>query len=200
MIRAVGPGIVGLGFLTLLITSQLLSAQPSTALSQSSSLEDIAEQIQPNTDISGQFTQKKYIQILPQPLISTGRFQLQQSGELNWEVIEPIHSRLIFSRDGISQQVDGQDTQTLISKQTATLVIGKILRAILANDWQTLQQYFTIDVTQSDENWQLQLSPKEAFMQKAIKKISLFGNKQLNEVIIYESNQDRTELSFQPHE
>jgi hypothetical protein len=156
----------------------------------------ISQKIIIKEHMKGHFEQRKFISILPKPLISKGHFQFNHSESLEWFVDTPIKNHLSFNQQGIVQSQNGQEIWSASNEEPSIAAIGKILHAILSNDWTTLQSYFLIDGNSVDPQWNLILTPKEATLQKIMSHITIKGQQHIQRVIIFETNDDRTELLF----
>lgn len=167
-------------------------------------LRAIIEQVDIRDTIKGNFEQRKYIHILPQPLLSKGVFQLDKKTGLVWQIIEPVSSRIVFDSTGIHQSKKGQTVWEISNKRPGVAMIGELMRAALSNNWPLLEQHFAIDGTinsaiepqANTRQWTLTLTPKEKTLQQAIKHISLTGGRQLTSLTLFEVNNDRTEITF----
>ncbi len=172
-------------------------------------LDAISTQVNIGGSASGKFRQRKFIAVLPQPLVSSGHFQMSQRSGLEWTVLEPLASRMIFDHDGIRQSQHGQQVWQLSSKQPGVVIIGQIMQAALALDWPTLDTYFFIDGhmanatdpkankdTNASKRWALTLTPKESVLESIISRITLEGETHVQKLVMFESNDERTELSF----
>lgn len=179
---------------------------PSKASSQNQEqnnnalLSEILAQVDISDTVKGRFEQHKYIHILPQPLISKGVFQLDKKTGLVWQINEPVASRIVFDDTGIHQSNDGQAVWEVSNKRPGVAIIGQLMKAALSYDWKVLKKHFSIngsiDEQASQRQWTLTLTPKESTLQQSIKHISLAGGRQLTQVILFEVNNDRTEINF----
>ncbi len=172
-------------------------------------LDAISTQVSVGDSASGTFRQRKFIAVLPEPLVSSGHFQMNRHSGLEWTVLEPLASRMIFDHDGIRQSQHGQQVWQLSSEQPGVVIIGQIMQAALALDWPTLDTYFFIDGhiaestdpkankdTNVSKRWALTLTPKESVLETMISRITLEGESQIQKLVMFESDNERTELSF----
>ena len=51
--------------------------------------------------VKAEFLQKRYLQILTEPLLSEGRFFFYTSGSLRWEYLSPLRSVMLQKKDAI---------------------------------------------------------------------------------------------------
>ena len=182
--------------------------QPDKNHTTNALLSAIIEQVTISDKIEGSFEQRKYIHILPQPLLSKGVFQLDKKTELVWQINTPVSSRIVFDSAGIHQHQKGQAVWEISNDRPGVAMIGELMRAALSYDWPLLENYFFIngsinssisDVSETQggkQQWALTLTPKETTLQKTIKHISLTGEQTLTSLTLFEVNNDRTEITF----
>lgn len=178
-----------------------VAGDPSgVAQAESSLVARVQAQIALEEEVSGSFQQKKFIAVLPQPLHSSGRFHYQRNAGLLWETVEPIASRLVFDDRGIRQSVDGETVWEVDAQQPAAVTITRVISSVLAADWDTLRQYFSIEGAVEQGHWQLELSPKDEVLSQVVSAIIINGDSALRVMMLKEANGDRTEISFQVSE
>lgn len=187
-------------FMSALLLAVSAALLPIAAWAETPTLEDISQQLNISEDLRGEFVQRKYLSILPNPLQSRGNFAFHPGSGLLWETRQPLQSKLTFSAQGISQEQNGQITWLARADQPGVAVIGQIMTAILTRDWETLKEYFTLEAS-SDSNlshWQLVLTPTQSTLAMVIQRIALSGDQHLRQMILFEHNGDRTEIDFTP--
>lgn len=182
----------------LLLGSCALSVSPAFAAAPA--LDEITSQLQISETLAGEFVQRKFLSILPHPLQSSGRFAFQPDTGLEWETQQPLHSKLTFSTEGILQEQNGQQTWLARADQPGVAVIGQIMTAILTRDWDTLEEFFTLEVAPTDTSgqWTLVMTPTQATLASVITRIELSGDQHLRQMILLELGGERTEINFIP--
>lgn len=175
-----------------------LAAAPLSAATPT--LEDITRQLQISDELDGDFVQRKYLSVLPNPLLSRGQFSFRPDTGLVWETRQPLHSRLIFSGEGILQEQNGQQTWLARADQPGVAVIGEIMTAILTRDWDTLKEFFTLEIAAdtTDDHWSLVMTPTQSTLAAVITRIALSGDQHLRHMTLLEHSGDRTEIDFIP--
>ncbi len=202
-----------LPFITLALCMAVVSVSTRTTAEQvatapTPTLEQIASQLQSKPVQQGRFEQRKYLSILPKPLLSNGYFLFQSHDQslndnhrqLVWQIESPLSSRLTFSKQGILQEQNGQQQWLARGDQPGVATLGDVMTALLTNDWIHLQRYFGIQVLpdSNPHTWQLQLRPREAPLAKMIERIEMSGDDQLRHIILWEAGDNRTEIDFLP--
>ena len=178
----------------------LLNLPFAFAQSQQAELEaltnHISQRIVLNEDVDGTFVQHKFIKVLPRPLISRGKFSFSGDEGLDWLTQQPIQSRLMFDDKGIRQEMDGKMLWQIEAEQPAVAMITRVIVSVLALDWQTLDDYFIISGSYNDNQWQIELVPKEQVLLQIIESLAVSGDQHLEKMVLFEANEDRTEISF----
>lgn len=154
-----------------------------------------------NTGISGRFTQTKTLHNFQFPIVSSGVFQIDQQGALNWSVQKPIESTITIDHKGTLLIPHKTGATNQLSANTAANSIGnqitQIIHAVLAMNWSVLKQHFHIDIEQSVPVWQLHLTPKSATIAGTISIITLQGESVLQSVSVIDTQQDKTTIVFE---
>lgn len=135
----------------------------------------------------GSFQQEKRLKILRKPLQSTGTFTYHQSKGVIWKTLTPIPSLLLVNE---SHLLTGQ------GEQAVPAAFGKIFKAMLGGDLNQLAEGFLITGENKKPTWQLQLIPKDEFLQKIISTILLTGDTELRILEIHEVTGNLTRISF----
>lgn len=156
----------------------------------------ISQQIGLSDNIAGNFEQFKYISVLPNPLKSVGNFTYSKHEGLDWLTTQPISSRLTFNDEGIRQEMDGKVVWEIEAEQPAVATITRVIVSVLALDWRTLQDYFVVTAGFKDQAWQINLIPKEQAMLSIVNSLKVSGQNQLEKLVLFEANDDRTEIEF----
>lgn len=177
-------------FIRLLAALCACAALPAQA---TISLADITAQLRRQPEPAGTFTQTRYLRSMNRPLIASGRFALQQ-GALYWNLEKPFASSLRITADGVSQW-QGEDWRpagTTAANEAQTRLFLAFLRA----DEATLSEYFSITAGGETAAWTLQLLPKTALMRQIFDRIDIRGGAYVEQVILEETQGDKSELRF----
>lgn len=156
----------------------------------------LEERIALEQNTSGSFRQKKFISVLPNALESHGSFAYDRNAGLVWETLAPIPNRLVFDKQGIRQSMNGETVWEIGAQQPAAVTITQVISSVLAADWTTLSEYFSIDGSVDAAGWQLQLKPRDEVLEQVVSSISVSGDRVLENMTLVESNGDRSEIAF----
>lgn len=108
----------------------------------------------------GRFEQRRQIALLPQPLVSTGRYLLFPDQGLLWVVESPLYSEMRI-RDGQLQERNAADASwsAPLLGQGESAVLARLMMAMLAQDRAALEEYFAVTELATDGGWGLRLVP-----------------------------------------
>ena len=139
------------------------------------------------TVTQGMFQQEKHLKFLRKPLISTGTFTYDQNKGVIWKTITPIPSTLLVN-----------DAHLLIGEGEQALppAFGRVFKALLGGELNRLSEGFEIIGKEQKTSWQLQLTPKDELLKKAIKSITLSGDSELRQLELNELNSNLTLIKF----
>ncbi|WP_392558855.1 LolA family protein [Orbus mooreae] len=146
------------------------------------------------------FTQDRYIQGLSKPLHSTGKMIISKTLGLWWQQKTPFIMTLKMNDQRMEQQIANQAPQIITAQaQPQLFQFNSLLSAVFDADKNTLEQNFTLTLSQQDKQWQLILHPKAAPLNKIFTQIELSGTKYLSQIIIDDKQHDKTIITFTNH-
>ncbi len=143
----------------------------------------------------GYFHQEKYLKAVDASLRSSGEFAYERGKSIRWEILEPIHSKILMTPDGISsQQGNGELLQLQKSDNSVAAIVGEVFFAVLTADWENLSAFFEIDGGIEGDSWHVELIPRESTARKIFSRIELRGRRLLQVVILHEAGGNRTTI------
>lgn len=127
---------------------------------------------------AGQFTERKTMRMLTQPLTLSGRLAYVAPSHIEKITVSPTPERLVMDGDRVTI-VSGtnQDTHSFSVTdypQIGGLVAG--IRATLAGDLPTLDHFYTLRLGGTSNAWDLQLVPREGDLTHFIRSIDFHGS------------------------
>ncbi|MGS0679935.1 outer membrane lipoprotein carrier protein LolA [Shewanella sp. 125m-7] len=183
--------------------SELFQHQASSA-----ELTQLSTQLSPSEQAKGKFTQYRYLKVLKKPLMSQGEFVFAKDLGVIWQQNTPFASTLIL-KDKQLIQIDSQGNISINNADQAgsgnslSDVMPKLLNALLSGDIEQLEQHFTLSLllgekTAGDtpQQWQLGLRPRDPLLEKAMPQMVLAGNKQIQTLVLFSRNGDRSRIEF----
>lgn len=145
------------------------------------------------------FVERKYLQVMTEPLQSSGTLSYTAPGRLEKRTLLPQPGGLLISGDEVrisrgstSRRISLRDTPEI-----SALVSG--LRATMAGDGVTLARFYTTSLQGNATDWRLDLVPLDPRMRTLVARIRITGRwSALSGVVTEEPNGDRTETIITP--
>jgi outer membrane lipoprotein-sorting protein len=159
-------------------------------------LNDLQSQLQKPQNIQGDFNQQRYLKSMNKPIASQGHFVLVPKSGLLWQMKKPFVDTMRVRKSGI-EQLNAQG-QWMASKQSASAQKNqvKLFLDLLAGQTSGLEGQFNLRLTGAAHKWQMQLQPKTALMKQIFTKIDIQGDSVVKKITLYETQGDRTEITF----
>ncbi len=149
---------------------------------------------------SASFVEQKFVQMLKQPLQSSGRLIYVAPDRLQKETLAPVRSELIVTGDHLTvQQPDGKTRDLSLSEFPELGSLIESIRATLAGDAATLSRYYAATLTGTQDDGLLQLEPRDPRLRKLLTLVRIQGDgTSIRSVGTMEQNGDRTEMTITP--
>lgn len=184
-----------------LITVMLLAAMwvmPAIAAEQSEALlQQISQQLAKQASLQVDFIQTKQMAALKKPLVMKGALLYNKTDGIVWQLVSPYRIRYEFNGQAmIETNAAGERRERKAEDSPAIAQISNIFKAILSADQALLAQHFNLTALGSIQKWEMHLTPKAAYLRKAMTEIVMTGNHTVETVQIDEANGDRTDIRF----
>lgn len=148
---------------------------------------------------TGQFTERKTMRMLTQPLIASGRLAYVAPSHIEKVTVSPIPERLVMDGDRVTI-VSGPNNETHTFSVADFPQIGGLvegIRATLAGDLPTLERLYTPRLSGTPAAWDLQLVPKDNDLAHVVKWIEFRGDGNRIRTIDTEGGDgDRSEMTI----
>jgi len=146
---------------------------------------------------SGQFTERKTMHMLTQPLLLSGRLAYVAPNYLEKDTLSPTPEKLVMKGDAVTV-VANNETHTFSLAQYAEiggLVEG--IRATLAGDLQTLEHFYTLQLSGAAAGWDLRLVPRDGDLTHFVKWIEFHGSgDRIQTISTEDSDGDRSDMNI----
>ncbi|TCJ15824.1 outer membrane lipoprotein carrier protein LolA [Parasulfuritortus cantonensis] len=144
------------------------------------------------------FVEKKYMQILDQPIIATGELSFVAPDRLEKRTVTPKPETLILDGDVLTIERPGKATRT-VSLQEHPEVAGFIesIRGTLAGNLSALKTFYDVTLTGSADNWQLTLKPRQNRLRSVFDHIAISGSQaEVRSVELEQRDGDHSEMAI----
>jgi hypothetical protein len=180
----------------------MLSAGAARATAQSApgwGLEPLMHDLAQTQSASAHFTERKTIHLLTAPLLASGTLTYAAPDYLRKTTISPVPEDFVLDHGKITI-TGGPDNQTHHFAVGDDPRIGGLvegIRATLAGDLPTLERFYTVQLSGTTTDWQLDLLPRNADLAHFIKWILIRGSQgQISTIDTASSNGDLSEMSI----
>lgn len=147
--------------------------------------------------LHGQFTQVKFVKALDAQFESSGSFDYQRDNSIRWHTLTPIDNLLTLTPRTISSQQGDTLLSNMDSQNNPVVTIfSDIFFGVMTAQWQTLAEYFEMDVQGSKEHWTVTLHPIDKSVEQVVARVELSGDDLLREVLLFEATGDKTQIKF----
>lgn len=178
--------------LRFLLVAALLFVAPAAMAFDVGALQKL---LQKEEQVQGQFSQARYLRGLPDPLRSSGDFNIVPGQSLLWHVRSPFEYKVRMDAEGLEHWADGRWQR---DRQTGTGDRAQLafFRDIIGGRFESLSQHFSMQLSGDEKRWQLHLTPSSVLMKQIFATIDITGDAYVRTVKIAEAQGDRMELEF----
>ncbi|HXU93869.1 MAG TPA: outer membrane lipoprotein carrier protein LolA [Gallionella sp.] len=186
-------GLLALVFMNIAFAADV-SADPSTGL-----IALVQARLDQPELLRGRFVQQKSVKGFKKPLISGGDFTIWRGHGLLWHTQKPFESMLELRRDRLSvTQANGRSGYKLDGEREPGLrAVNELVFALFSGDIAMLKKYFHMQGELSGkQDWTLVLTPLDAGLMRAFKRVELSGDRYVRRVRLDEASGDSSVISF----
>lgn len=144
--------------------------------------------------LTGNFEQTRRMQLLSQPLSSSGTFMLSKTQGLVWEQTQPFSSKMLVNANKIEQTIMNNPPMVITKKeQPVVFAFTSVFLSVFRGDTSQIEDIFSIYFEGNKQHWQIALRPKSAPFNQAIVNIEIEGGQYIDMITVHET-QDNTML------
>jgi outer membrane lipoprotein-sorting protein len=164
------------------------------------SLPQLMAQMHTIRSASARFVERKFAQLLSQPLQTSGTLIFVAPDTLQKQTLAPAPSRLTVVGDRLTiVQPDGRTRTLSLSEVPEIGALVARIRATLAGDAATLNRYYVPTLSGSAGDWSLVLQPRDDRLRELLTVIRIRGEGRLiSSIETVERDGDRTEMTITP--
>lgn len=143
------------------------------------------------------FTERKYMDVLVEPIVLTGDLSYQRPDRLERHVRRPYEERLIVEGDRLT--LETLDGKRKIALRHHPVIWGFVesIRATLTGDEATLQKVYDARLEGSRDQWTLTLRPKDPQLAEYVTSIEIGGaGSRIERVETREADGDRSVMTI----
>ena len=159
-------------------------------------LGDLMRALSQTRTAKAQFTERKYIGFLDQPVESSGELSFQAPDRLEKRTLLPKPEFLAVDGERLVVEQAGKRRMvvSLRSQPEATAFVESV-RATLAGDQAALERFYTVELQGRADAWRLTLTPRQDNMRKVIQRIRMEGARtDITAIAFDQADGDRSEM------
>jgi outer membrane lipoprotein-sorting protein len=124
------------------------------------------------------FVERKHVAILEAPLVSRGRLIYQAPDRLEKHTLSPWRESLVLRGDELVLESKDRDRRRALPLRDQPMVRAFVesIRSTLAGDLATLNRYYAIKLTGSQQQWLMTLKPGDRQVQEIVSEIRIGGS------------------------
>lgn len=168
----------------------------TSLLSFGGELETIRSKLELHPRIRADFVQTRRMAELQRPLVARGKLLVWGSAGVIWEIEQPVRASYVL-RDATTIEVaDGRETVRSAQDDAGSARVGRILRALVHGDMQSLEQWFEIGARAGAGRWTITLTPRAGPLASFLKSMQVSGADYVEGVLVEETGGDATQIHF----
>jgi hypothetical protein len=147
------------------------------------------------------FSEKKYLSVLKQPLESSGLLIYDAPDHLEQRTTLPRPQSVVLDHGMVTMHIGQRQRVLRLADYPQLAPLIDSIRATLAGDRASLERVFELDFSGTLEHWQLRLEPRAAPLTATLKRIDMQGQRDaVHEVQVWQSDGDHSVMSITPRE
>jgi outer membrane lipoprotein-sorting protein len=158
----------------------LLSFTPIAAWAQATADAELSQVMSALSSVrtaEGRFTERKYLSILSEPLVSEGTVRYRSPDYVRKEYDDPESETYEVRGDNLTIELpDGRRRDLSIDEHPVLRAFVESYRGTLAGDVETLSRYFALTLTGTMDDWSLTLTPRQAELAEHLSAVVMQGS------------------------
>lgn len=147
------------------------------------------------------FVEKRTLAVLDRPLVATGEMTYTPPDRLEKRTLTPKPETLLLDKDRVSIERDKRTYSISLASRPEALAFVDSIRSTLAGNRAALEKNYTLQLSGSNENWVLTLTPTAQQIAALLQRITVSGSKdQIHTIDYLLADGDRSELAIEPLE
>lgn len=156
----------------------------------------LAQALQAEPVVSGQFSQQRQLHGIEKPLVSSGRFVYWRDQGIYWQTDQPFPQAITYARDQTVRWAAPGIPAGERSDSRRDRQFRQMLLTLFSFDLQRLQQQFETRWHIDLPHWQLQLTPLDNIARRALSRASLSGGRFIEHLEIVSARGETLRIDF----
>lgn len=158
---------------------------------------DVCKSISSHKITKGNFSQTKLIKKIKREIKSSGTFIVSADDGVLWNTQKPFASSMAITKSGIVQTAANGKKSAVASGGNATFEqVSSLMTSLFNGNSEELAKNFEIEFIGSPENWNMNLTPRDASVKSFIANIEMAGKSTIDTMTLHEPSGDFTKYEF----
>jgi len=145
------------------------------------------------------FTETKKLSMLDAPVVSSGTLLYSPPDRLEKNTLQPKPESLVLERDRLTVVRDGKKHELRLRQYPEVMGIVEAIRGTLMGNQTLLRQYYALQLSGSEANWRLVLTPADERTQRWVTQILISGKQnQISTIETLQADGDRSVMNIEP--
>lgn len=190
------------GFGRVAVVSLLLSLAPTARAEGPASpttwdLPQLMQSLAQVKSAKNKFTERKYLGMLDQPLVSSGKLAYTAPAHLEKLTLTPKPETMILDGDILSVDIKGKRRTLTLQQYPLLWAFVESIRATLAGDLPALQQFYRVTLEGEAGQWRLLLMPTDPEVRDVVREIRIAGKRnRVTRIEVTEVQGDRSVMTI----
>lgn len=159
------------------IIGAILTLTVCIAQAENWTLPKLMQALAQNKNSKAFFVEKKFIGIIDKPIVSSGELAFTAPDKLEKRTLKPKPELLALDGDNLTVDQPGKQRFTVsLQEHPEIAVFIESIRGTLAGDRSTLEKFYALDLTGSEVDWHLVLTPKQSRLLNIITHLRISGS------------------------
>lgn len=121
------------------------------------------------------FTEVQHLAMLDQPLHSSGELLYDAPDRLEKRTLQPKPEDLVLAQGTLIMQRGSRHRALSLRDYPQAVPLVESIRATLAGDRKSLEQYFVLKFSGTLESWTLELTPRDPAVARSVERVRIAG-------------------------
>ncbi len=145
------------------------------------------------------YVETRHLAILDQPLVAKGEMEFTPPDQLEKRASFPRPERMSLKGQTLSLERDGREVSIQLSSQPQAQAFVDSVRALLMGQRDALERSYAVRLAGDMSGWKMALYPKDADVEKLVKRIEVEGaSGQIRRIEYSQAGGDRTVMEIVP--
>jgi outer membrane lipoprotein-sorting protein len=146
------------------------------------------------------FTQKKFLEVLTDPVISTGHFCFKRENLIRWEYLQPNQYLIIINNDKVLTKNKNEKANVIDTRSNRLFKeLTDMMMSCFSGNIKAIEKKYSIQYFEDEKQYMTKLVPLDKNAAAYLKNIDMYFDKKdmtISKLMMVEPSNDYTEYNF----